>query len=159
MDKVAARIAETAQFLAAVMLALIAAVNIVNVVGRYVFSKPIEPAEEWMLFLLAGAVFLSFVKVTYEGAHIRMDALHRALPAPLQRPLELLGDAVSVALSVTMVWVGAPIVMQLASYGQKSDFGFPMAIPQSVIPIGFALAALVLTVRIFTRRPPPKAQD
>jgi TRAP-type C4-dicarboxylate transport system permease small subunit len=73
--------------------------------------------------------------------------------------LELLSDAISVALCVTMVWVGAPIVLQLASYGQKSDFGFPMAIAQSVIPIGFALAALVLTVRLFTRRPPAKTQD
>jgi TRAP-type C4-dicarboxylate transport system permease small subunit len=66
---------------------------------------------------------------------------------------------VSIALCVTMVWVGAPIVLQLASYGQKSDFGIFMAIPQSVIPIGFALAALVLTVRVFTRRPPPEGGD
>lgn len=149
----AERIAATAQFAAAAMLALIAAINIVNVVGRYAFARPIETAEELMLFLLIAAVFLSFAKVTHDGAHIRMDMLQRALPPVAGRALEIVSDLVTIAVALTLVVVGTPLVLKLMEYGQRSEaLGIPMAIPQSVVPIGFALSALLLVLRQFTTK-------
>ena len=149
----AERIAAAAQFAAAAMLALIAAINIANVVGRYAFAKPIETAEELMLFLLIAAVFLSFARVTHDGAHIRMDMLQRALPPVAGRALEIVSDLVTIAVALTLVVVGTPLVLKLLEFGQRSEaLGIPMAIPQSVVPIGFALSALLLVLRQFTVR-------
>ena len=64
------------------MLLLVAvALNFANIVGRYVFSAPIASAEEVMLFLLVGIVFLGNSVVGYEGKQLRMDVVLQALPA------------------------------------------------------------------------------
>ena len=69
------------QWLAGLMLAAIVIINNSNVFGRYLLSSPINWAEEAMQFLLIGAVFMALVKVTWDGAHIRMDMLVQVLPA------------------------------------------------------------------------------
>jgi len=130
------------------MLLAIVAINGVNVVGRYLFSSPISWGEEIMLFLMIVAVFLANPAVTWDGAHIRMDILARALPAGVRRVLEALADLVSFAIAALMVYVSVPIVLQLIKFGQRSDAAeIPVAIPQGVIPLGFALVAIALIAR------------
>jgi TRAP-type C4-dicarboxylate transport system permease small subunit len=53
------------QALTAVLLLVAVALNFANIVGRYVFSAPIASAEEVMLFLLVGIVFLGNSVVGY----------------------------------------------------------------------------------------------
>jgi TRAP-type C4-dicarboxylate transport system permease small subunit len=149
--RIAALIATAAHNAAAAMLALIATINIGNVVGRYIFAKPIEPAEELMLFLMVGAVFLSFVKVTQDDAHIRMDMLRSAMPLAVRRGFEVFADIVSIGVAMTVVLVGTPLVIKLAEFRQTSDAaGILMAIPEAVIPVGFGLAALVIAIRLMS---------
>ena len=69
------------QALTAVLLLVSVPLNFANIVGRYVFSAPIASAEEVMLFLLVGIVFLGNSVVGYEGKQLRMDVLLQALPA------------------------------------------------------------------------------
>lgn len=136
---------------ATLLLVAVAAINGANVVGRYVFSSPISWGEEVMLFLMIVAVFIAFPAVTWDGAHIRMDLLARALPARAHRLLEGLADLISLALSVLVVYVSVPIVMKLIEFGQRSDAAeIPVAIPQAAIPLGFALAAVALIARELT---------
>ena len=64
--------------LAAILLLIAIALNFANIIGRYVFAAPIASAEEVMLFLFVGAVFLGNSVVGWEGRQIRMDVvLHR----------------------------------------------------------------------------------
>ena len=131
-----------------VMLIAIVAINGVNVVGRYLFSSPISWGEEIMLFLMIVAVFLANPAVTWDGAHIRMDILARALPVGVRRVLEALADLVSFAIAALMVYVSVPIVLRLIEFGQRSDAAeIPVALPPGVIPLGFALVAIALIAR------------
>ena len=131
-----------------IMLVVIVAINGVNVAGRYLFSSPISWGEEVMLFLMIVGVFLATPAVTWDGAHIRMDLLVRALPTRIRRYFEALADLVSLAVAGLMVYVSVPIVKQLIAYGQVSDAAeIPVAIPQGAIPIGFALVAVALIAR------------
>jgi len=130
------------------MLIAIVAINAANVVGRYLFSAPIAWAEEVMLYLMFGAVFLCNPAVTWDGAHIRMDVVARALPSGIRRALEAIADVVSFAVAALLVYATAPIVLQLFEFDQRSDAAnVPMALPQGTIPLGFALAALALIAR------------
>jgi TRAP-type C4-dicarboxylate transport system permease small subunit len=148
-----------AQIVAGVMLAAIVIINAANVAGRYVFSKPIDWAEEVMLFLMIGGVFLSNIGISLDGAHIRMDVLLRALPPLGRRLLDLLADLLTIAVAVTLAWVGSDVVSMLAQFGQTSDAaGIPVAIPQSVIPLSFGLTALALIVRLISGAG-PRADD
>jgi len=55
------------QGLTAVLMLVAVALNAANIVGRYVFFRPIASAEEIMLFLLVGTVFLGNAMVGFEG--------------------------------------------------------------------------------------------
>jgi len=131
-----------------ILLVAIVAINGVNVVGRYVFSSPISWGEEIMLFLMIVGVFLATPAVTWDGAHIRMDLLAKALPTTIRRILEALADLISLGVAGLMVYVGVPIVLRLLEFNQRSDAAeIPVFIPQSAIPIGFALVAIALIAR------------
>src|ERR1700683_1687171 len=74
---------------AGVLLAASVAVNFANVIGRYFFSASIYWAEEVMLFLMVGCVFLGGGPVAWAGRQIRMDVLVNMLPAKPREALHL----------------------------------------------------------------------
>ena len=61
--------------LAGVLLVASVALNFANVVGRYFFSASIYWAEEIMLFLMVGCVFLGNGVVAWSGRQLRMDVI------------------------------------------------------------------------------------
>ena len=140
------RLAATLTLLASV------AVNIANVAGRYFFSAPIEWAEEVMVFLMVSVVFLGAVTVSREGAHIRMDVAVSLLPPLPRRIAEVLCGVIEIAVALAITVLGVPLVLQLYEFDQRSQAAqLPLAIPQALIPLGFALIALVTAVRILRR--------
>ena len=64
------RLVALIQAITAVLMLIPVAVNFANIIGRYVFFAPIASAEEVMLFLMVGMVFLgnSVVGFTYPDA-------------------------------------------------------------------------------------------
>jgi TRAP-type C4-dicarboxylate transport system permease small subunit len=137
------RVAATATLLMAVAL------NFANVIGRYFFNAPIAWAEEVMLFMQVGVVFLAAVAVSREGRHIRMDVAVNLLPAVPRRILEALAGLVEIAVAVAVAWLAIPLVKQLAEFDQRSQAAqLPLAIPQALVPLGFVLIAVVVAVRL-----------
>ena len=61
--------------LSGVLLVASVALNFANVVGRYFFNASIPWAEEAMLFLMVGCVFLGNGVVAWSGRQIRMDVV------------------------------------------------------------------------------------
>src|SRR5579862_4527169 len=80
--------------LAGVMLVASVAINFANIIGRYVFSVSIPWAEEAMLFLMIGCVFLGAAPVGWLGRHIRMDVVVSVLPTGWRKIFELFADLV-----------------------------------------------------------------
>jgi TRAP-type C4-dicarboxylate transport system permease small subunit len=139
------------QGLTAVLLLVAVALNFANIVGRYVFSAPIASAEEVMLFLLVGIVFLGNSVVGYEGKQLRMDVVLQALPARVRHGLEVLAD-------LTLIVLGWPAVEMLAEFDQRSQAAdIPLWIPQALVPIGLGLNAFLVAVRLLMRRAPTTA--
>jgi TRAP-type C4-dicarboxylate transport system permease small subunit len=132
-------------------LLLIAGVllNLANVFGRYVLHAPIVGAEEVMVFLMVGIVFLGFSSVMWEGRHIRMDVAVQALPARFRRALEFLVAAVSIATGALIIELALPVVVRLAMFDERSQAAnVPLAIPQATIPAGCFLMLLVVVARL-----------
>ena len=136
--------------LSAISLLIAVALNLANIVGRYVFFSPIASAEEIMLFLFVGTVFLGNSVVGWEGKQIRMDVFLLALPAPLRRGFDVLADLAVIAVSVTIIVVGWPAIEMLAEFDERSQAAnIPLVIPQALIPIGLALNAILVAARLF----------
>ena len=147
--------------LSAVCLAASVGVNFANIVGRYCFSASISWAEEGMLYLMIGCVFLGGGFVAWSGSHIRMDIFVRQAPKRIQLFFRLFSDALVVAACLTITAFTLPTVRELAAFDQKSLAGIPLAIPQSLIPIGFCLIALFTICRLVNKpwREEPTRED
>src|SRR3954469_11764780 len=83
--------------LSGVLLVCSVALNFANVVGRYFFNASIPWAEEAMLFLMVGCVFLGNGLVAWSGRQIRMDIIVSLLPPKGRAVLELFSVIVFLA--------------------------------------------------------------
>jgi TRAP-type C4-dicarboxylate transport system permease small subunit len=137
--------------LSGVLLSLSVALNFANVVGRYFFNASIPWAEEAMLFLMVGCVFLGNGLVAWSGRYIRMDIIVNLLPAKVRALLELFSELVFLATTVTIVVFAWPVIRDLAAFDQRSQAAdFPLVIPQALIPIGLSIMAFLVAVRLIT---------
>jgi C4-dicarboxylate transporter DctQ subunit len=125
------------------------AINFANIIGRYFLSVSLSWAEEAMLFLMIGSVFLAAPPVGWMGRHIRMDVVVSLLPPRLRLVFEVFSDLVTIATCVALAIFAWPVMTMLAELDQRSESAnIPLVIPQAVVPIGLALMALLIAVRL-----------
>lgn len=74
----------------------------VDVVGRYVFNRPLRGAFEVTELLLLVLIFAGLPLVSYADEHVTMDFIDRLLPARVKRGLE---RAVNAACTIVMLFV------------------------------------------------------
>jgi TRAP-type C4-dicarboxylate transport system permease small subunit len=140
---------------AGVFLISSVAINFANIIGRYFFSVSIPWAEEIMLFLMVGCVFTGCCAVAWEGRQIRMDVIIAMMPAKVHDLFHLLSDLVLIAAAAAVTAFAWPVITQLAAFDERSQAAnFPLVIPQAMVPIGYTLMALLVAVRLLTRRGP-----
>jgi TRAP-type C4-dicarboxylate transport system permease small subunit len=134
---------------AGTMLIASVAINFANIIGRYFFSVSISCAEESMLFLMIGCVFLGAPPVGWLGRHIRMDALVSILPARVRKAFELAADLITIATCVMLAIFAWPMIAMFVELDQRSETAnIPLVIPQAVLPLGLMLMALLIGVRL-----------
>jgi TRAP-type C4-dicarboxylate transport system permease small subunit len=134
---------------AGLMLVASVAINFANIIGRYVLSVSLSWAEEAMLFLMIGAVFLAAPPVGWLGRHIRMDVVVSLLPPRMRQAFEIFSDLVTIATCIMVAYFAWPVMTMLQELDQRSQSAnIPLVIPQAVVPIGMMLMALLIAVRL-----------
>jgi C4-dicarboxylate transporter DctQ subunit len=134
---------------AGAMLVASVAINFANIIGRYFLSVSLSWAEEAMLFLMIGAVFLAAAPVGWLGRHIRMDVVVSLLPPRARRYFELFADLVTIATCVMLAVFAWPVITMLSELDQRSESAnIPLVIPQALVPLGLLLMALLIAVRL-----------
>jgi len=137
---------------AGILLMCSVAINFANIIGRYFFSVSISWAEEIMLFLMVGCVFLGSGPVSWANRQIRMDVLVSMMPPRVRHFLELLSDLVFIVTALMLAWFAAPVIADLAAYDERSQAAnFPLVIPQAMLPIGLTIMAILVAVRLLTQ--------
>jgi TRAP-type C4-dicarboxylate transport system permease small subunit len=131
-----------------VLILLGVVINFANVVGRYVFLKPIIWAEEILIFIMIWCVMLGATLVTWDNQHLRMDALYHLAPPRLRRWLNLASTLAFLLAGVFVLVQSARVVAVVASTGQRSVVAdIPMTIPYGAIPVSFAVIVAILMAR------------
>jgi TRAP-type C4-dicarboxylate transport system permease small subunit len=134
---------------AGAMLVLSVGINFANIIGRYFLSVSLSWAEEAMLFLMIGCVFLGASQAGALGRHIRMDVVISLLPPRARKAFDLLSDIVTIATCVAVAVFAWPVMTMLYQLDQRSETAnIPLVIPQSAVPIGLLLMALLIAVRL-----------
>jgi TRAP-type C4-dicarboxylate transport system permease small subunit len=137
---------------AAILLVASVLLNFANIIGRYFFSISISWAEEIMLFLMVGCVFLGAPQVAWTNRHIRMDVVVGMMPLKVRRVLELLSDLAFIVVSVMIAVFAWPVIQDLAAFDERSQAAnFPLVIPQALVPFGLAVMALLVAIRLLMR--------
>ncbi|MFM8555031.1 MAG: TRAP transporter small permease [Betaproteobacteria bacterium] len=122
--------------------------NLSNVIGRYVFAKPIFWAEEVLVALTIWGVFLGAAVVTWRGDHLNMDLFSTRLSGGVRLALNALTALTLAAVCAFIAWQSFTIV-QLFAQTQAVSAGaqIPKVIPHSALLVGFSLSALAVIVR------------
>ncbi len=137
---------------AGLMLVASVGINFANIIGRYFLSVSLSWAEEAMLFLMIGCVFLAAGPVGWMGRHIRMDVVISLLPPRARTAFEVFSDLVTIATCIALAVFAWPVMTMLAELDQRSDSAnIPMVIPQAAVPLGLLLMALLIAVRLYVR--------
>jgi C4-dicarboxylate transporter, DctQ subunit len=140
------------RFAAGAMLAASVAINFANIVGRYFLSVSLSWAEEAMLFLMIGCVFLGAGPVGWAGRHIRMDVVVSLLPPRAHKAFDIFSDLVTIATCVALAIFAWPVMTMLTELDQRSQSAnIPLVIPQAALPLGLLLMAVLIAVRLFVQ--------
>jgi TRAP-type C4-dicarboxylate transport system permease small subunit len=125
------------------------AINIANVVGRYVFSAPIFWAEESLIDILVWGVFISAGSISYSGNHLSMDFFTAKAPRPYRA---FLGALIVVLTVISAAFVATQTLQIVALYDRSGEVSMgahiPLVYTHSAVLVGFVLMGLAAIVRV-----------
>ena len=148
--RLAGRITWALGVLAGVLLLLMTAITFVDVMGRYLFSRPMAISFELVQICMATLVFAALPLVTAEEGHVSMGLFVENLRGPIRTTQRLVAYGISAALSVlwgAWVWRTAGL---LTGYGESLMFsGIPVGpFAYFIAVMIFLQAALMLLVAV-----------
>lgn len=143
--------------MAAALVFSMMCITIVDVIGRYAFSRPLPGAFEVTEVMLALTIFVALPLVTLENGHLTVSLLTDRLTPRARRLQGGLVSLFSAAVLSVIAWRLYRHGVQLSSYGDVTTF---LRLPKGplayamVAPAGLsALAALVSGGRLLLGRP------
>jgi C4-dicarboxylate transporter DctQ subunit len=142
--------ANLCKYVTGLMLVAIVLINGANVFMRYVLSAALSWAEEAMVFLMLATVFIGAIPVTWERAHIRIDAFVASLSGRTRTIFESLAVMLSAIVLLTIGWISLGVVQKLHGFDQRSDaLDLPVWIPQVTVPFGLLLIPLFMALALW----------
>ena len=131
-----------------VIVLVAVAINISNVIGRYVFDAPVPWAEEVMSYMVIWGVFIAVGAITYQGNHLRMDLLVMNVRGWFANALGALTLILIVACSVFVMSQSIQVVKLYAMTGETSmGARIPLIYAHAALLVGFFLMAAAAIVR------------
>jgi TRAP-type C4-dicarboxylate transport system permease small subunit len=122
----------------AAVLAAMLALTCADVVGRYIFSAPVNGKTELTRFLMAGLIAFALPVVTFRGDHITVDIFDTWFSGRIERYRNIGIDLLCALAMLTLGWWVAFRAHRLLEYGYVSDF---LHIP--LYPIAYFVAVMI----------------
>ena len=140
-----------------VMMALV----VVNILGRYLFNKPLDGTLEFTESLLVLIIFLSLALTQYDGGHIRVTLLTRRLPKAYARALTVFCMLAGAAFFVWCAYAAWKFALQSWSF-KEQEWGtvvFPLYPVKFVVFVGILLLAIQFLLDAIAETMMPIAAD
>ena len=138
---------------ASTILLLMMALTVVDVVARYVFSRPLRGAFEVTELMLLVLIFAGLPLVSFSDEHAVMDFVDRVIGPVAQRRLERVVQLVNAAFMFLLTWLVWRKADRIWAYRDATDvlrilygpFVYFMAVT-------LALAAMIHLYKVVERR-------
>jgi TRAP-type C4-dicarboxylate transport system permease small subunit len=122
----------------------------IDVLGRYLFSRPTYVADELSGYSLIAITFWGLAHTQRDEKHIEITAITGHLPPRIKKWLKLTTLIISLAYFAWLTW--ATLLSTIQSYDMKSisitPLHTPLWIPYAFVPLGSAILTLQLIVQI-----------
>ena len=147
-------ISELATF---VMMVLVVA----NVIGRYLFNKPLTGTLEFTESLLVLIIFLSVALTQYDGGHIRVNLVTRRLPKAWARVLTVIAMLTGATFFTWCAYASWIFAAQAYSFDEQEwgEVVFPLWPMKFVAFFGIALLAIQFVLDAIAETMMPIAAD
>ena len=122
----AARVGQWLEWAGAGALSLLAALTVVDVVGRYALNAPLPGSTELTEFGVALVVFAAAPGVCWRGGHVVVDLADRFVPPAIRRWRAALVAAAFCPSMWAAAWGVAALAQRSARRGEVSEY---LAIP------------------------------
>ena len=142
---VATPLAKWANYVGAAVLTAIMVLTGIDVVGRYVFNKPLPGSFEITELFMAVMISLGLAYCTFEHGHVRVDILTLKLSRRGQAVANFIADIVFFVLYLLITWQTVNRVQDFAEKNLTTNVLYiPMYPSALIVVVGFAILCIVL---------------
>lgn len=123
---------------------------LLQLISRYLFSRPLLFTEEFSRFCYVWIAFIGLAVAHRRNDHIRIDLFVSRLPKRTRRAWETAITVVAIAILGWLGWWGVEYLF-FNAYSVASSIDFPLYYVYAALPAGCALGIANLAVRLFAR--------
>ncbi|MGF1476884.1 MAG: TRAP transporter small permease [Geminicoccaceae bacterium] len=145
MRGLAARAATILGVCAGMILFLLMVLTCVDVIGRYLFSAPLEGATELTELLMGGMIFAAMPWVATRNDHVTVDLMDGVFPHNLTSWRDRLVDLICAVALFVIGWRVVILAARSRDYGDRTPY---LEIP--LYPVSYFIAAMCAVAAVLT---------
>ena len=150
VDRFFLKIESFMSFLGGVVIFLIVMISTVNILGRWLFSMPVNGYIDWIEQFMAFFAFLGIAYTQREGGHIRMDMVVSKLKGRFFYVTELFTTTIILFLTLVLIYGSSLHFLRAYNIGDTSlDIDLPTWPAKLVVPIALTFLAFRLIIQIW----------
>jgi len=127
---------------------LIILLVVADVVGRYVFNRPISGTLEVIELMMPAVVFFAFAYVEAKDGHVKVDFIVLRLPKRIRACVDAVASCVSFAVFGIIAWQS---VLRFFYLQQQGDVTGYLRIPISPFPLILAFGSILFCCQLIFR--------
>jgi TRAP-type C4-dicarboxylate transport system permease small subunit len=149
LDKAISLINSALRYICISLLFFMMVLGTCDVMGRYLFNKPILGTFEIFEILLPAIVLLGLGYTQENNAHVRVEILLSRSSFRKQTTLNFITNGCALFISVLILWRGWVLATNYWRIGRTiPTIEVPMFLPQLLVPLGALMLILVLIVQM-----------
>ncbi len=142
-----------------VLLAILAGLTVVDVVGRYWFNAPISGAFEITQMVLGALIFAALPLTTISGEHIEVDMAYGLSPPLVKSAMRIIGAGLAAIVLWVIAWrLGAHAIRLVTDGSVTNALSIPLAPFGWFAAASAALSGVLALLRLVAPNDPASAQ-
>lgn len=159
MDRLVDKASRALALASSIAVLAITIAIVIDVIGRAIWSVPLDGASEFAVTALIAVVFLGLARAQRTGGNFRVDLVIRLLPDALRWVLEAVWRVFAAVLVGLLAWLSIAEAMHATSIGESTYGTITFPVWPARIILAFGLCVLFLQivveiVRLFMGLPP-----
>lgn len=156
--RLARGLAQAAERVATLILIAVVAINLGQVVGRYLLMAPIPWAEEAMRYLMIWLMMAGGIACLYRGEHMAIELVQNLVRPDRRTLVRNLLYGVCILFCANLIWFGWPLAIRNAAQVAPAS-GIPMVVPYIALPIGGVLMIVQIVLGYIGGHAPEHAPE